>query len=217
MKHTTVARTCAALAFLGSLNAQAPWAEFCNVNPAGQQVGGNPLPYMEMSSTGRFATFITDFPLVPADTNFHYDVYVRGFERDQTIYVGPTAGGGTNHFASSSSLSDTGRYVVFTTYASNLGPVDTNGNVDAYHKDLQTNVITLVSQGAGGAPSNGHSSCAVVSDSGRYVAYRTTSTNIVTVPAGTTQIIYVDLQTGVSSLASCDAAGTAGDNGSDRP
>ena len=77
-----------------------------------------------------------------------------------------------------------GRYVVFTSKASSLvnGFYDTNNNDDVFLYDKQLGALTLVSHGAAGPATgaNGASTYPVISADGRWVAYLSTSTNLVT-------------------------------------
>ena len=69
------------------------------------------------------------------------------------------------------SISADGRYVAFTSNASNLVAGDTNGASDVFVRDLQTGAITRVSTDAGGAQGNDHSYSPAISADGRYVAF----------------------------------------------
>ena len=109
-------------------------------------------------------------------------------------------------------ISADGRYVVFTSNASNLGPNDTNGKNDVYRRDRLTGMTALVSINSvgtnSGAVSGNGSSGSVdpsISDDGRYVAFTSDATDLVTggVATGGYQNIYVrDMQMGVTVLAS---------------
>lgn len=65
-------------------------------------------------------------------------------------------------------VSADGRYVTFSTEATNLDPNDVNGLEDIYLKDMQTGALELISSGASG---QGAGSDAAISADGRYVAY----------------------------------------------
>lgn len=77
------------------------------------------------------------------------------------------------------SLSSDGRYVAFTSIATNLaGPVANSHNV--FRKDTETEEISLVSAGAGGEAANGPSQFPVICGLGRYIAFASRATNLVT-------------------------------------
>lgn len=81
-------------------------------------------------------------------------------------------------------VSADGRYVVLTSKASSLvnGFFDTNNTDDVFLYDRQLGALTLVSHGAAGASTigNGASTYPVISADGRWVAFLSTSTNLVT-------------------------------------
>jgi Tol biopolymer transport system component len=83
----------------------------------------------------------------------------------------------SNGFSVAASISTDGRYVVFESAASNLGPVDANGLPDIYLADRVAGNFTLMSR-RGGVPSNGRSwSADLSSDAGR-VAFVSDATSL---------------------------------------
>lgn len=76
-------------------------------------------------------------------------------------------------------VSADGRYVVFESSATNLVSGDTNNDRDIFVRDTQTNTITRVSVDSAGVESNGFSSRSSVSADGRYVAFQSSATNLV--------------------------------------
>lgn len=77
------------------------------------------------------------------------------------------------------SLSRDGRISVFATQATNQVPNDTNGASDVFAYDRITKKTELVSHTPAGQPANGESMYPSVSADGRYVAYFSSATNIV--------------------------------------
>jgi Tol biopolymer transport system component len=76
-------------------------------------------------------------------------------------------------------ISGNGRYVAFASDASNLVPGDGNGRTDVFVHDLQTGTTELVSQRASDGPQGGTSTSPAINRDGRYVAFKSTSTNLV--------------------------------------
>lgn len=75
------------------------------------------------------------------------------------------------------SISADGRFVAFTSRASNLVPGDTNNRDDVFVLDRETEEITRVSVSSAGIQSwGGHSSYPSISADGRYVAFESTAT-----------------------------------------
>ena len=106
------------------------------------------------------------------------------------------------------SISADGRYVAFTSVATNLVPGDTNGTYDVIVKDLQTGSVTLVSTDSAGERANDMSSGAAISADGRYVAFESNATNLVSGDTNGTRDVFVkDLQTGFITRASTDSSG----------
>jgi Tol biopolymer transport system component len=91
-----------------------------------------------LSRNGRFAVFTSRASnLVPDDTNGQSDVFVHDLETGRTVRVSVGPGGAQANGASfSSGISADGRVVVFTSYASNLVPGDTNGRKDVFVASL---------------------------------------------------------------------------------
>ncbi|MFH8406562.1 TolB family protein [Streptomyces sp. NPDC018019] len=84
-----------------------------------------------------------------------------------------------NGFSGAPALSANGRFVAFTSEATNLGPSDTNGHQDVYVKDLRTGKVGLASVGSTGTPGDGLSGSPGISADGRYVAFYSSATNLV--------------------------------------
>ncbi|WP_405431683.1 hypothetical protein [Micromonospora sp. NBC_00617] len=141
--------------------------------PGNGGVGGSAI-----SSDGRYVAFAsTSDNLVPGDVNDNTDVFVRDTQTGTTTLVsggrsGQPADDGATYTAA---ISGNGRYVAFTSYASNLVPGDTNNERDVFVHDRQTGVTTRVSAFAGGRQIRGSSSGATISDNGRYTAFIVTT------------------------------------------
>jgi Tol biopolymer transport system component/plastocyanin len=93
-------------------------------------------------------------------------------------------------------ISGTGRYVAFTTAASNLGGGDLGGRTQVFVRDLVARTTTLVSRASGrrGAVANDYSADAALSRDGRYVAFSSAARNLGGANAGSR--VYVrDLRT----------------------
>lgn len=120
-------------------------------------------------------------------------VYVDDLVSGQSILVS-TADGTTPAdnppfgFAGYPEISRDGRFVTFTSAATNLDPADTDLVEDVYLKDLETGELTLVSTDASGDKGNGASyGPAPVSDDGTVVAFASSAGNfppLVSTPPG---------------------------------
>src|SRR5262245_8066773 len=72
-----------------------------------------------------------------------------------------------NHASAEPSVSADGRYVAFSSNATNLVPGDTNNVADIFVRDLFTDKVTRVSIGLGGHQANGRSNQPRISGDGR--------------------------------------------------
>jgi len=183
--------------------------------------GNGASRYPTVSADGRYVAFISQATnLDPADTDTSFDLYVRDLQTQTTVLADRATGvsGAKANAAAFDgvSLSADGRYVAWTTYATNLDAADTDGSVsDVYVRDLQANTTTLVDRatGAPGAKANTGSRNPELSADGRYVAFDSLATNLSPDDPDTTQDVYVrDLQTNTTTLVS-RATGATGAKG----
>ncbi len=72
-----------------------------------------------------------------------------------------------------------GRFVVFTSYADNLVPGDTNGSADIFVRDMLTGQTTRVSVASDGSQADGDSGLPCLSGDGRWVAFASSASNLV--------------------------------------
>jgi hypothetical protein len=163
-----------------------------------------------ISSDGRYVAFessATD--LVPGDTNGVPDIFVRDRVAGTTMRANvDSVGNEANGSSFFPSLSRDGRFVVFTSRATNLDPNDVDGNTDAYLHDMTTGVTALVSVDSNGVKADLDSSHPVVSDDGRYVAFVSYADNLVPNDVNFGQDVFVhDLVAGTTWCASVDSNG----------
>ncbi|MCW6005119.1 hypothetical protein K1W54_11080 [Micromonospora sp. CPCC 205371] len=88
------------------------------------------------------------------------------------------AGGQPNTYPDGSAVSADGRYIAFTSEASNLVPGDTNGALDVFVRDTRTLTTSRVSLTAAGGQVNRQSHSPDISADGRYVVFVSHGTNI---------------------------------------
>lgn len=117
-------------------------------------------------------------------------------------------------------ISADGRYVAFYSFASNLVPDDTNGKSDVFVHDRQTGTTERVSVNSAGQQGNNDSgrwSMAISAD-GRYVAFVSFASNLVSDDTNERQDIFVhDRQTGLTTRVSVSSYGAQANGGSIRP
>lgn len=208
-----LARTILLASTLASVAAaqSAPWTVYANKDAANLQVGGHLANAIDMTSSGQLVAFVTTAPLAPLDTNGTYNAYVRDLDLFTTRLVGEVGGVAPTGDTQWVSISGMGRYVAFATSANNLGVPDSNGAHDIYVHDLGSGTVQRASFAQGGGDPNFFCGWPDVSDDGRRVVYRSGATNIdPAATAGYDQIYLRDLQSGVTTLVSKNAAGVAG-------
>lgn len=166
----------------------------------------------EVSSDGRYVAFDSlATNLSVDDTDTTQDIYVRDLQANTTTLVSRAAGatGAKGNGASSApSISADGRYVSFSSQATNLSPDDTNTTTDVYVRDLQANTTTLASRSSGVAGAKGNAGSFYdldhnLSADGRYVSFISNATNLDPADTESFPDMYVrDLQANTTALAS---------------
>src|SRR5207247_2620109 len=134
-----------------------------------------------VSADGRYVAFESYATnLVPGDSNGVSDVFVRDTLTGMTACVSVNSSGVPGNGDSQRPvLSADGRYVVFMSLASNLVANDTNGTWDIFVRNLQSSSTTRASVDSGGTQGNGSSTFASISADGRFVAFESAATNLV--------------------------------------
>ncbi|MBL8767023.1 MAG: hypothetical protein JNL94_06655 [Planctomycetes bacterium] len=111
-------------------------------------------------------------------------------------------------------MSAAGRYVAFTSRASNLVPADTNDVEDIFVRDRRTGETTRISVSSTGAQSNGASVFPSMSANGRYVSFHSWANNLVDGDAnGVADVFVHDRTSGLTIRVSVDSLGTEADLG----
>jgi Tol biopolymer transport system component len=157
-----------------------------SVGPGGQQGNRRSLE-PAITADGRFVAFQSVASnLVSGDTNRTWDVFVRDRAAQVTRRVSVGSGGQQGNGDSyNTAITADGRFVAFTSYASNLVAGDTNVRYDVFLRDRVAQRTRRVSVGAGGQQANDHSQEPTISGDGRFVAFMSLASNLV---AGDTNI-----------------------------
>ena len=155
-----------------------------SVSSAGVQ-GGQQSIGASVSGNGRVVAFDSDASnLVSGDVNGRTDVFVHDRVTGVTerASVSSTGGEGNNRsgFVDPPALSADGRYVAFTSGASNLVANDTNNRVDVLLRDRLNGTIVRVNVAADGTEADGSSTLwASMSGDGSIVVFASSATNLV--------------------------------------
>lgn len=183
---------------------------------AGDQVSEVPA----VTADGRYVTFSSAADnLVPGDTDFAEDAFIRDRTTGTTERVSVATDGTQPHYASlRAKPSADGRYVVFDSFAPNLVAGDTNGLTDVFLRDRQARTTVRVSLGAGGSQAGGSSWGAAMSPDGRFIAYTSDAADLVPGDTnGYADVFLLDRQTGTVKLVSTSGAGAQGNGVSENP
>jgi Tol biopolymer transport system component len=146
-----------------------------------------------ISADGRLVAFESAATnLVPDDMNGRRDVFVRDRDADGDG-IFDEAGGATTERASVSSMgtesvgnsqhaviSGDGRFVAFDSFAKQLVPDDGNNRCDVFVRDRLAGTTVLVSLSSAGAPGDGDSRWPTISANGRFLAFWSAATNLIT-------------------------------------
>ncbi|HET7856613.1 MAG TPA: PASTA domain-containing protein [Gaiellaceae bacterium] len=134
-----------------------------------------------ISADGRFVAFDSDaWNLVWGDLNIVADVFVHDRETGATTRVSVDDRGAEGNGPSlAPTLSTDGRFVAFSSDASNVVAADTNGSTDVFVHDRQSGATTRISVDSARVEANGDSSRAALSGDGRFVAFDSAATNLV--------------------------------------
>lgn len=125
-----------------------------------------------------------------------------------------SSGGQANGPSSDPTVSADGRFIAFTSSASNLVSGDTNNATDVFVRDLVNRTTARVSVGASGGQGNGASSSPSISSDGRYVAFSSAASNLVAGDSNAAGDVFVrDLQSATTTRVSV-GAGVSGSSGS---
>ncbi|MBN1146188.1 MAG: hypothetical protein JXA78_02955 [Anaerolineales bacterium] len=168
---------------------------------------------VDISGDGRYVVFNSDATtLIAGDTNNNRDVFVR--DRDADVdgvfdepgdvrttrvpaFIPPSSTAQPNGDSGQVSISDSGRYIAFSSYSTNLVSGDTNNVPDIFLVDRDVNgngvfdesvadvSIRRVSVTSSGAQaSGGLSDQPHISGDGRFIVFRSEATNLVTPDVG---------------------------------
>jgi LPXTG-site transpeptidase (sortase) family protein len=175
--------------------------------------GGSTDP--SISSDGRYVAFVSSASnLVSGDTNWRQDIFVHDRNTNTTTRVSVASSGTQGDGGSfAPAISSDGRYVAFVSNAGNLVSGDTNGNPDIFVYDNSANTTTRVSVDSSGTQGDGVSAIPSISSSGRYVAFLSTSSNLVSGDTnGEADTFVHDRNTNTTTRVSVDSSGTQGNS-----
>jgi len=137
----------------------------------------SPVP----SADGRYSTFISDASnLVSGDTNNVADIFLFDRQSASMKRVSiSTSGAQANQSSNTPDISGDGSLIVFSSQATNLVSNDTNLKKDIFLHNKITSVTQRVSLGSGGTEANDDSNNPSISSDGRFIAFESPASNLV--------------------------------------
>ncbi len=192
-----------------------------NVSNAGAQaLSGDSGTYgIVLSADGNLVAFeSTATNLASNDTNGVSDIFLRDVTAGTTVRVSTSsAGGAANGRSLNPSMSADGRYLVFSSFASNLVAGDANLCSDIFLHDRVTGATTLVSH-LNGVQGNANSDDPAISGNGAVIAFTTLASNLASGDTnGTWDVVRVARTGGAFTLASVATDGFFGNASSSGP
>lgn len=186
---------------------------------AGGSSGNGASSEGAITPNGRYVAYVTSARnVVPNDLNGSAaDVILRDVRDGVTtlVSVNRLGTGSGNGASRDPSVSENGRWVVFTSVADDLVANDANGAEDVFVRDLTLGTTTLVSvkqDGSGSA--TGPSGTASISSNGRWVSFSSVAEDLVSNDGNGQEDVFVrDLQTGTTTLVSIDRQGSSSGTG----
>ena len=156
--------------------------ERVDVSSDGEQaISPGYVQFFSISADGRYAAFSSPASnLVGGDTNGATDVFVRDRVAGTTVRVSLSSAGVEGDSDSGQpAISATGRYVAFSSGATNLVPDDANSWPGVFRRDLLTGATQRVSVAWDGSAADNRTFGASISGDGRHIAFASAATNLV--------------------------------------
>lgn len=162
-------------------------------------LGGLSTVENDVSDNGNFVVFTSNRPgFIEGGTDRVDHIFLRDIAAGTTerITVSPSGDAG-NHQSLSPSISGDGRFVAFTSGATNLVSGDSNAAFDIFLRDRELRTTTLVSVDSTGQQGNGQSSHSRISSDGKFVSFGSTAR--LTADATGSDVFVRDLETSTTA------------------
>ena len=180
--------------------------------------GNNNSENSVISADGRYVVFESYASnLVADDTNAAKDIFVRDLLNDTIKLISVNSAGiQGNNDSTNPSISADGRYIAFESTANNFVDNDFGFYSNVFVHDTVDGTTRLVSTNINGNP--GYAVEPSISADGRYVAFESTSNNLVSGDNnGNGDVFVTDLVNGTTEIASLGISGNQGNSYSQKP
>jgi Tol biopolymer transport system component len=173
--------------------------------------GDSTLP--SISADGRYVAFMSYATnLVPGDTNGTADIFLHDCQTGTTTRVSVSSAGlQANWWSEFPQVSPDGRFVLFSSRASNLVPGDTNGAEDVFVHDMlagTTSRVSVDSSGVQGNLDSGGGASGGICPGGRYVTFHSYAYNLVPGDTNGVADVFLRDQGPAPIVASCFGDGS---------
>lgn len=180
--------------------------------------GGDGISFSpEISADGRYVVYFSDSTnLVSGDGNGTFDIFLYDRKKGSTERVSVSPDGEEANDASiEPDISADGRYVIYSSVASNLAPGDDNNDLDAFIFDRKKGTTELISAAPDGTAGNGGSVAFGVSANGRYVGFYSLASDLAPGDDNNAIDVFVrDRKLGTTERVSVSSDGIEGDRDS---
>jgi Tol biopolymer transport system component len=163
--------------------------------------GSGESSWAAISDDGRYVVFQSEASnLIPADGNTHADIFIRDRQTSTTTRINGVGGTAPNEGSFRPVISGDGRYIAFTSLATNLATGDSvDLFADVFLHDRQTAATTKISTGAS-------AESVEISGDGRFIVY-----------SAMQQVYLFDRLTGQTAPVSRNTVGAPGNGASGEP
>ncbi|TXI44780.1 matrixin family metalloprotease [Methylophilus sp.] len=165
-----------------------------------------------ISPDGKFVLYLS----YTDNANHDRGLYLKNLETGENTLISTSSSGelgNSDAINDNARFSADGKFVSFSSYASNLSPDDTDHRSDIFVKNLITGTTTLVSTNSNGVKDNDGAVVSTISANGRYLTFHSTATNLSAADTNASIDVYwKDTLTNETKLVSSSASGTVGNN-----
>jgi Tol biopolymer transport system component len=163
-----------------------------------------------LSDDGRYVVFASESDsLVADDTNHTMDVFLRDRQLGTTTRLSVSSSGeGGDAVSTHPAISGDGGFVAFESAASNFAAGDSNQVRDIFVRDLAAGTTTRISLSTTGGNPDKFSQFPAISGDGRYVAFLSDATNLVSGDTNReTDVFLFDRDVGTTARVSVSSSG----------
>ncbi len=183
-------------------------------------LGDNDSTLTDFTPDGRYVVFQSSASNIsPGDENQAIDIFVYDLLNKQTEMISVSSSGVSgNGFSTQGTISDDGRFVAFSSKASNLVGGDTNQAGDVFLHDRELNTTRRVSVSSTGEQANGSDSIvsSYISGNGNYVVWDSSASTLVSDDTNNVEDVFsYNQQSGLTERVSVSSTGLQGNKRSD--